>query len=340
MSVTAWYEQQCSRPLREAYGAVLRGVSAVEPAIRVPLLSAAELGEVYTRLRLDHPEIFYLKGFQIRFHPGAENAEFLPDYLFDKAKILSHRQAIQTRISRLVRDVQGKSEAEKIRFLHSFITDSVRYDKLKKPYSHEVIGPLTQGVGVCEGIAKAVRLLADALHVECIVALSAPQEGSQYGHAWNLVKRGGKWYHLDATFDLSLSRCGAPRWDYFLLPDAQIYRDHSVPVYTVPECTDVSLFAYREQKLSFTKPEDLARRITQAAKKRSPLFIFHWRGGYLTREALPELVQLIHTAAAEGGKYARVQLNWPQAVFAVSFTDAPAENDEPAIEQADEAQES
>ena len=33
----------------------------------------------------------------------------------------------------------------------------VRYDKLKKSYSHEIIGPLGQGVGVCEGIAKSVK---------------------------------------------------------------------------------------------------------------------------------------------------------------------------------------
>ena len=32
--------------------------------------------------------------------------------------------------------------------IHDFILEQVRYDKLKKPYSHEILGPLTQGVGV------------------------------------------------------------------------------------------------------------------------------------------------------------------------------------------------
>lgn len=335
----AYYEQQCSHEKREAYGAILRGATAVESSIRVPLLPVEDLSEVFTRLRLDHPEIFYLTGFHVRYKQGAENGDFIPEYLFDKSKILSHRQAIQARLSRLIRDVSRKSEAEKILFLHRFITDNVRYDKLKKPYSHEVIGPLTQGIGVCEGIAKAVKLLADALHIDCIVALSAPEEGKRYGHAWNVLKRSGKWYHMDATFDLSLSRCGETRWDYFLLPDAQLYRDHVKPVYPVPECSDGGSFYYKEQKLSFTKPEDLSRRITQAARKKKSLFIFHWRGSYLTRELLPELMQLICTAAADGGKHARVMLNWPQSVFAVSFSDEPAEVQEPTMETADEVNE-
>ena len=57
---------------------------------------------------------------------------------------------------------RGKSD-EKEKYVHDFICDNVRYDKLKKAYSHEIIGPLGQGVGVCEGIAKAVKVLLDVL---------------------------------------------------------------------------------------------------------------------------------------------------------------------------------
>lgn len=335
----AYYEQQCSREMKEAYGAILRGVSAIESTIRVPLLPIGTLSEVFTRMRLDHPEIFYLTSFQVRYMPGAENGDFIPEYLFTKDKILTHQKAIAARIERLTREVKGKSEKDKIRFLHAFILENVHYDKLKKAYSHEVIGPLTQGVGVCEGIAKTVKLLADALHVDCMVALSAPEEGKHYGHAWNILKQGGKWYHLDATFDLSLSACGVQRWDYYLLPDVLIYRDHVKPVYPVPECAANADFYYKEQKLSFTKEEDLFKRIAQAAKKKKTHFVFHWRGGYLTREVMAELMKLILTAVADGGRHARIALNWPQSVFCVQLSDAPCEAEELTMEKADEQDE-
>ena len=101
------------------------------------------------------------------------------------------------------------------------------YDKLKKSYSHEIIGPLGQGVGVCEGIAKAVKVLLDALEVWCVIAICGnnPEKGIKYRHTWNIVKIGGTYYHLDATFDNTLGKdreTSEIRYDYFNLDDSQI----------------------------------------------------------------------------------------------------------------------
>lgn len=49
--------------------------------------------------------------------------------------------------------------------------------------------------------------------------------------------------------------------------------------------------------------------------------IFHWRGGYLTREVLNELLLLLEQTARQKGKHARTSLNWPQEVFYITFTD-------------------
>lgn len=333
----AYYEQQCSREGKEVYRAILRGASAMENEIRVVGLPVGEISDIYTRLRLDHPEIFFLTGFRVRAVPGAEYAVLLPEYMFGKEKTAEHKKAIGVRVERLVRDIRTKSEKDRFLFLHRFITEHVHYDKLEKNYSHEIIGPLTQGVGVCEGIAKTVKLLADALGLECIVALSAPEEGKRYGHTWNIVKRGGRWYHMDTTYDLGLKSCGTERWDYFMLADAQIYRDHNRPLYPVPECSDSGAFYYKEQRLSFTRQEDLAKRITQAARKKSDLFVFHWRGGYLTKDTLNTLLTLIPSAAAAADRSVQISLNWPQSVFCLHFSSGPAGTDQVTMEKADES---
>ena len=66
-----------------------------------------------------------------------------------------------------------------LKALGLFDGSDIRYDKLKKSYSHEIIGPLGQGVGVCEGIAKAVKVLLDALGVWCVIAICGnnPEKG-------------------------------------------------------------------------------------------------------------------------------------------------------------------
>ena len=70
----------------------------------------------------------------------------------------------------------------------------------------------------------------------------------------------------------------------------------------------------------------MEKRALQAIKKKKNL-TFHWRGGYLTREKLTELLQLLEGTARDRGKYAQVSLNWPQAVLSVSFLDELPENE-------------
>lgn len=165
-------------------------------------------------------------------------------------------------MERLARPAQAFTEWEKERYIHDFICTQVRYDKLKKPYSHEIIGPLGQGVGVCEGIAKSVKALCNQLGLWCIVVISenAPEKEIKYRHAWNVVRIGGRYYHLDATFDNSVGTPELIRYDYFNLEDRRIFRDHEPLITPAPACSEGDGFYYRMKKLSFTKLEEVERR--------------------------------------------------------------------------------
>ena len=232
-----YYYKELERAEKAAYEQMKTGLEALAPSIRVVRLESERLAEVYLRLKLDTPMLFYVVGYSYRYYPGADHVELIPEYLFEKSKIRTHQQAISARMQRLVRPLQGKSQLEKELAIHDFILENVRYDKLKKSYSHEIIGPMTQGVGVCEGIAKTVKALCDAVGVECIIALSEanPERGVRYRHTWNILTIDGKRYHLDATFDNSLQR-GVKRYDYFNLDDRHIFLDHEKLVLPVPAC--------------------------------------------------------------------------------------------------------
>lgn len=316
-----YYYNQLSKPLRAVYDALLGGFRALATSIRIAFVSETVLSDIYLRLKLDEPLIFYVTGYRCRYMPGADHLELLPEYLFDKGRIQTHRQAVQARLQRLVRPLAGKSSAEQELAIHDFILQNVRYDKLKKPYSHEILGPLTQGVGVCEGIAKTVKALCDAAGLWCIVALceANPEKGIRYRHAWNIVQLGGQYYHLDATFDNSL-QCGAARYDYFNLDDSHIFRDHEPLVLPAPACTDGRAFYYRS--VSLTKLEDVEKRTAQALRKKQPTFLFHWRGGGLNRELLLQLQAIAARLAQEKGLQASSSVNVPQAVLQFRFTDA------------------
>ena len=329
-----FYYKGLNREEKSAYEQMRAGFESLAPAIRVARLEPARLAEVYLRLKLDTPLLFYVTGYSYRFYPGAEHVELLPEYLFDKGKIRTHQQAIAARIERLTRPLQGKSQLEKEMAIHDFILDSVRYEKLKKSYSHEIIGPLTQGVGVCEGIAKTVKVLCDAMGVECIIALSEanPEKGVRYRHTWNVLTIDGKRYHMDATFDNSLQR-GTHRYDYFNLDDRHIFLDHEALVLPVPECTEDKGYYYRS--ISLTKTEDVANRVRQALRKKQKQFVFHWRGGGLNREILNEILEGAAAEAGKKGLQVSCAVNVRQAVIQLDFGTAR----ETELQQPDEGQE-
>ena len=297
---------------------------------QVPTTDGNWLYDVFFQLRLDHPEIFWAVGFKYRYYKDSPNLILIPEYIFDKNKIREHQKALGARVDKLVRTAMKFSEWDKEKYVHDFICENIRYDKLKKPYSHEIIGPLGHGVGVCEGIAKSVKVLCDALGVWCIIAICGnnPEKGIKYRHTWNIVRINRQYYHLDATFDNTLGKnedgLTSIRYDYFNLDDKNIFRDHEPLIAPAPPCPDGNHFYYREKKLSFTKLEDVYKRALQAAKKGRE-FTFHWRGGYLTREVLADLVDQIQAAGKTRDKKAIITLNWPQAVLRFHFVEQQAE---------------
>jgi len=323
----AYYYQHMTKQHQAAYHAMKSGFEGLSPSFAVPKLDNRELSDIFFKLRLDYPEIFYITGFSYRFYPQADHVEMIPEYLFDKNKIRDHQKALSSRISKLVRPALSMSIPEKEKYIHDFICQNVRYDKLKKPYSHEIIGPLGQGVGVCEGIAKTVKILCDQLGIWCIIAISEanPEAGIKYRHAWNVVKVDGQYLHLDATFDNSLGRDGIIRYDYFHLDDSRLFRDHQPVIYPIPACTQNDRFYYKENKLSFTKIEDICKRAQMFVRKDLP-FIFHWRGGYLTKDTLSEIIKALEETAQKKGKHATISFNYPQAVLCARFpVDLPQE---------------
>lgn len=81
-----------------------------------------------------------------------------------------------------------------------------------------------------------------------------PDKGIKYRHTWNIVRINGKYYHLDATFDNTLTRnCTIGeeiRYDYFNLEDKSIFRDHEPLIAPAMKCMDGDHFYYKEKKLS------------------------------------------------------------------------------------------
>ena len=317
-----YYFEQLNKQQQKAYYSMYEGLSKIQDTFQVPILSNKELSDIYFMIRLDHPEIFYSVSFSYKYYKDSSMVELKPVYLFKKEKILEHKQAMLSRVNKIISKAANLSEKEKEIYIHDFIVNNVKYDKLKKEYSHEIIGALGLGVAVCEGISKAVKLLCDSMNIWCIVALSEanPDKNIKYRHAWNVIKIDGEMYHLDTTFDNTLSKNDIIRYDYVNLSDKEIFRDHEKLVWKVPQCTEGNGFYYKEKKLSWTTLDEVENRTKQAVKK-GKILLFHWRGGYLNKNILEDLLGIFAKEAKLKNKVAIASVNMAQGVIKVEFSE-------------------
>lgn len=167
-------------------------------------------------------DAFGLYSYCVTVTTSGSTGTFLLEFNYiddcSQEEVLELRSMIDTRSKEIVRDLKlgGMSDYEKVKEINKYLCDNVYYPK--KPYiSHDFTpyGALFSGRAVCEGYARATKILCELAGLECYYVVgycdNDPVDG---GHAWNLVKVGGDWYQLDVTWN-----DGSGTDDYFLVTD-------------------------------------------------------------------------------------------------------------------------
>ena len=85
-------------------------------------------------------------------------------------------------------------------YLHNRLAEiaSYDYDSYESgkygPHTRDAYGALVEGLAVCQGYAEAYQGLLHAAGISSILVFGD-------NHSWNYVRIGGKWYHVDVTWD-------------------------------------------------------------------------------------------------------------------------------------------
>ena len=98
---------------------------------------------------------------------------------------------------------RGSTDLEKVLLLHDYLVTECSYDYENvdtdgyyPDIDYTAYGVLVKRKAVCNGYSFAFSWIAKKLGIETYIMAS-----EQMNHAWNLVKIGGKWYHLDSSRD-------------------------------------------------------------------------------------------------------------------------------------------
>ena len=179
-----------------------------------------------TALRYDNPEFFY---WDAETSSITGNTIILK-YRFDDVQEISD---IKQRLRKIRRSIEKTclsepeySTEECLEMMYRFLADNVKYayEELQKPectkWIYDLEGGLVKKRAVCLGIAQAVQYICRRLGIMSILVTGkAELNGCKMDHAWNLVKIGDRFRHIDATCEICEKN---ERYQYFLMRDKDI----------------------------------------------------------------------------------------------------------------------
>lgn len=190
------------------------------------------------------------------------------NYRFPRKTLLHYLNEVETKATSITKTIitPDMNDYQKEVALHDYIINHARYDDLNyrrntvPDESYTPYGILIKGTGVCAGYAYTMKYLCDKAGIDCIV-VSGKADGDD--HAWNMVKIGGDYYHVDVTWDdpVGMDRL---RYYYFNLSDEMMAVNHSWDRNLYPQCTATQYNYYYLNDLWVADMEECRKRIENA----------------------------------------------------------------------------
>lgn len=169
----------------------------------------------------DYPDIFYVdfsnlsvsmskSGDVYKVVLGIGRTEnYFVEGFADTQRVERAEKEQDARISEIVKGAKGNSSSvrEQVAYVYNAIIDNTEYrldtncDAGNAGHVRTSYGALVKGQSLCEGYARAVKTVLDAMGINSVLVQGnyrAP-DGSDNLHMWNYVQIDGKWYGVDAT---------------------------------------------------------------------------------------------------------------------------------------------
>lgn len=146
-------------------------------------------------------------------------------YVENKSQVDYVDSQVKQILSQIIKP--GMSDLDKEKAIHDYIVLNVAYDETT-PDDEDIkfsdYNAVTKHIAVCEGYSLLTYKMLTAAGIEARIVVS--NDNDEYGHAWNMAKIGGAWYHLDCTFDDPVPDVkGRVEYDYFNKTDNEIASD-------------------------------------------------------------------------------------------------------------------
>ena len=229
--------------IQDAEGQTINGIRISLSNAR---LSAEETSRLFESFYLDNPEFFYidrtysLSGQQINNQNVYDT--LILQYTMNAEQRISATQQLNNAVQKILNQRPSADDDYLTElYLHDALLENCVYDQAatessaQHPNAYSAYGALVESKAVCEGYAKAMQMLLNAVSLPATVVRGFASE-NQTAHMWNLVEINGEHYYLDPTWNDSEPH---HYYSYFNITSDALKRTHIIDATTplTMECT-------------------------------------------------------------------------------------------------------
>ena len=324
MIVDRYYYHQLNKQEQAIYKAFYNGAMLHQEIILIPVqgkFDQESFGRIFMAMTRDNPLIYFLNQSACSIaNDMFGHVAICPQYFFAKEKVKEYNRKIEKVVNGLAGQLRllECNDYEKELRVHDWICQNVVYDyegmdknKVSRVIaSHNILGVFAHHKAQCEGIAKAVKVLLNAVDVKCIVVTGdSVKSGQSVPHAWNIVDIEGEPYQLDVTWDMGAMEQSKDQiaHDYFNLTDELMNSDHKADG-DLPECKSKRANYYVQRGCSFQMRHRLMAYIDWLIEQNERIYEFRVEGKLnkdgIEREAAEHIVRRLHE---QGRSNARIK---------------------------------
>ncbi len=254
------------------YVEILTILNTLSKDIIVSTTSDEAIELVFEYVMADHPEIFYVDGYQFTNYSIGNTItkiSFTGNYLYSVSEVNRRQAQINEAVGRcLATAPASEDDYYIIKYVYEYLISNTDYDT-DAPDNQNICSVFINGRSVCNGYAKAAQYLLNKLGIKSTLVTGTVNTKTAKGirHAWNLVLCNNTYYYLDVTWgdasyqtvsgeSADTTKLPEVNYDYLNVSTSEITRNHTISdVISMPVCTSMADNYYVREDEYFTVPE-------------------------------------------------------------------------------------
>ena len=175
--------------------------------------------DAWDAINTDRVDLFYIDSSKVRLYTKqttfwnhstytvsigpVENRNYFAQRYTSKQMVEQTLAELENTKQTIVSQLTGNTY-QKIAQLNTYLVDTITYDEtLNRTNTRNIYGALIEKQVVCEGYAKALKYVLDAIDIPCVIVsgTATNTDGQTEAHMWNYVQIGENWYAVDSTWN-------------------------------------------------------------------------------------------------------------------------------------------